>query len=99
MVIYMVTEDDKKEIMEKLDEISDRLQKLNIAEYIELVRSPRRMLLINFIAGLARGLGVAIGATFLGAIFLVILFRLARLNLPLIGEYIARIVKIVQTYL
>ncbi|ACL69685.1 hypothetical protein Hore_09290 [Halothermothrix orenii H 168] len=95
----MVTEDDKKEIMEKLDEISDRLQKLNIAEYIELVRSPRRMLLINFIAGLARGLGVAIGATFLGAIFLVILFRLARLNLPLIGEYIARIVKIVQTYL
>ncbi|MDI3546392.1 MAG: hypothetical protein PWR10_44 [Halanaerobiales bacterium] len=91
--------DDKEEIMEKLDELSERIQSINIAEYIELVRSPRKMLFINFISGLARGLGVAIGATVLGAIFLIILFRLAQTNIPLIAEFVAKIIKIVETYL
>lgn len=91
--------DDKEEIMEKLDELSERIQSINIAEYIELVRSPRKMLFINFISGLARGLGVAIGATVLGAIFLIILLRLAQTNIPLIAEFVAKIIKIVETYL
>lgn len=95
----MATVEDRDNIEEKLEEILERIQKLNIAEYIELVRSPKRMLLINFVSGLARGLGIAIGATFLGAIFLIILFRLGQLNIPLIGKFIAKIVKIVQTYL
>lgn len=87
------------EILRKLEKISERMQGLTLAEYTEMVRSPKRMIIINFIAGLARGFGVAIGATLLGAIFLVILFKIGQLNLPLIGEFIARIIKIVQTYL
>jgi len=63
------------------------------------VRSPGRMLVINFISGLARGLGIAIGATVLGALFLIILFDLAQSNIPLIAEFVARIIKIVETYL
>ncbi len=63
------------------------------------MRSPGRMLVINFISGLARGLGIAIGATVLGALFLIILFDLAQSNIPLIAEFVARIIKIVETYL
>ncbi|AZR73017.1 hypothetical protein BBF96_06165 [Anoxybacter fermentans] len=87
------------QLANKVEELAENINKINIAEYIELIRSPRYMLLINFISGLARGLGVAIGATILGAIVLMILFRLAELNVPLIGFFIAKIVKIVQTYL
>jgi hypothetical protein len=94
-----MVEENKNEILNKLDEISKHIQKINIIEYIELVRSPRRMLLINFVSGLARGFGVAIGATILGAIFLIFLLKLAQLNLPIIGEFLAKIVKIVETYL
>ena len=90
---------DKQEILEKLEELAERIQDINIAEYIELVRSPRRMLLINFVAGLARGLGIAIGATVLGAIFLFFLFGLAQSNIPLIAEFVAKIIKIVETYM
>lgn len=91
--------DEKKEIMVKLEELADRIQDINIAEYIELVRSPRRMLFINFISGLSRGLGIAIGATVLGAIFLILLYKLAQTNIPLIAEFVAKIIKIVETYL
>ena len=92
-------EEERDEIMKKLEEISERIQVLNLAEYIEMFRSPRRMLVINFVSGLARGLGIAIGATVLGAIFLIILLDLAESNIPLIAEFVARIIKIVETYL
>lgn len=94
-----MSQDEKEEIMEKLEELSERIQGINIAEYIELVRSPRRMIYINFISGLARGLGIAIGATVLGAIFLTILINIAQSNIPLIAEFVAKIIKIVETYL
>jgi len=91
--------EEKNEILKKLEEIADRMQNLNLAEYIELVRSPWRMMVINFISGLARGLGAVVGATVLGALFLAILFRIAQSNIPLIAEFVARIIKIVETYL
>ncbi|MCK8817801.1 DUF5665 domain-containing protein [Natroniella sulfidigena] len=74
-------------------------EKMQMAEYIELFNSPKRLIYFNFVAGLARGFGIAIGLTLLGAIFLSILYRLADLNLPLIGEYIAHLVRIVQQHL
>jgi hypothetical protein len=86
-------------LLKKMDEISEKMQGLTVAEYKEMIESPWRMILINFISGLARGLGIAIGATVLGAVFLIILIRIAKLNLPVIGQFIARIVKIVETYL
>jgi len=97
--VPVMKEEERDEIMKKLEEISERIQGLNLAEYIEMVRSPRRMLVINFVSGLVRGLGIAIGATVLGAIFLIILLDLAESNIPLIAEFVARIIKIVETYL
>lgn len=89
----------EEKVLEKLDDISQRVQKYSIAEYVEMVRSPRRMILINFISGLARGFGIAVGATILGAVVLFFLFRLGRMNIPIIGRFVAEIVKIVQAYL
>lgn len=87
------------ELAEKIEHLAQNMQNMNVAEYIELVRSPKYMMFMNFLSGLARGLGVAIGASILGAIALMILFRLADLNVPIIGYFVAKIVKIVQTYL
>ncbi len=73
------------------------IDKFNIAEYMELLNSPRRFFWINFLGGLARGLGAALGATILGAIIIYMLQRAVILNLPLIGDFIADIVRIVQS--
>ncbi|MFW6381647.1 MAG: DUF5665 domain-containing protein [Bacillota bacterium] len=89
----------KKKVLKKLDNISRKVEGITLAEYVEMIRSPFRMIMINFLAGLARGLGIAIGATILGAIFLAVLFKLGQMNLPVIGEFIARLIKVVQTYL
>ncbi|MFW5787066.1 MAG: DUF5665 domain-containing protein [Bacillota bacterium] len=95
----MKDKDLNKKILNKLDELNKRMQKYSLAEYQEMFDNPWKMILTNFVAGLARGLGIAIGATILGAIFLLLLFRLGSLNLPVIGKFIARLIKIVEMYL
>lgn len=74
------------------------LEKMNLSEYISYLNNPRRMLLINFGAGLVRGLGVALGASILAGVAIVILKNLVFLNLPVIGGVIAELVKIVNAH-
>ncbi len=86
-------------IDQKLMEISLKLEKLEIAEYINLLNDPKRYLFLSFISGIVRGLGMAIGFILLGAVMIYILGRLAVMNIPIIGDYITEIVRIVQTQL
>ena len=79
-----------------LQKLVYHLEKLRIAEYVELMQKPGRILFLNFIAGLARGLGIAIGATIIFALMVELLRRLILLNIPGIGEFIANIVRIVE---
>ncbi len=88
-----------KELNHKVDKISLNMEKLGIAEYIEMLNNPRRLFYINFWAGIARGFGMAIGFTILAAIVIYILQKMIILNVPLIGDFIADIVEIVQNQL
>lgn len=85
-----------KDLYRRIDDLSIQIEKLNLSEYIELFRNPRRLLYVNFLSGVARGFGMAIGFTLLGAVAIYILQRLVILRLPYIGNFIADIIKIVQ---
>lgn len=75
------------------------MEKMKLAEYVDLLHSPWRLLWINFISGIARGLGIAIGFAILGAVIVIVLRKLVDLNLPVIGGFVADIVEIVQQQL
>lgn len=89
----------QRQLILKLDQISQEMEKFNIAEYIALLNKPKRYLFINFMGGIARGLGIAIGATLLAAAVIYFMQRLVMLNLPLIGDFIADLVRIVTQQL
>ncbi|MBW4840919.1 MAG: hypothetical protein KZY74_16125 [Paenibacillaceae bacterium] len=76
-----------------------QLEKSRIAEYTELLNRPWRLIWLNLLSGTARGVGVAIGFTFFAATIIYVLQVLGALNLPIIGDYIADIVRIVQRQL
>jgi hypothetical protein len=84
---------------QRLIKLVQEFEKFNIAEYMLLLNNPRRFFWINFLGGVARGLGVALGATVVAAILISILQRMVVLNLPIIGDYIAEIVRIVQDHM
>jgi len=86
-------------LIRRIAELSLAMDKMNIAEYVEFLKNPRRIVYVNFLGGLARGLGIGIGATVLAAVFLVILSRIVQLNLPVIGEFVAEIVRLVYDHL
>lgn len=80
----------------KVDELAQAMEKMKIAEYVDYLHNTRKMLVMNLIAGIARGLGMAIGFTILGALVIILLRRLVLLNLPLIGNLIAELVRLVN---
>ncbi len=72
------------------------IERSRIREYMMLTDSKRRLFLINFVAGLGKGFGQAIGFTILAGIVLYLLS--AWVDLPVIGEYIAKLMNIVDKY-
>jgi len=80
----------------KLEQLAAYMEKIKLAEYIDLLHNPKRLIWVNFIAGISRGFGIAIGFTLLGAIAFIVLQRLVGLDLPLIGDFIAELLKYVQ---
>ncbi|MGE5576139.1 MAG: DUF5665 domain-containing protein [Syntrophothermus sp.] len=83
-------------LIKQTAELTHSMEKASIAEYVKFLESPGRLIFANFLAGLARGFGIAVGLTVVGALFLYILGKLAALNLPVIGEFIADIARIVR---
>ena len=97
--------EEEKGLLEKLNEnvlkMADAMQRARIDEYTSMLTRPWKFFFFNFIAGLVRGLGIAVGFTLLAAIFLYVLTNLLRgmVDLPVIGRYVAELVKIVNQYL
>lgn len=83
-------------LIKKLDELNESLTKSNILEITTLIGNRKELLIRNFIAGISRGVGIGIGVTVITAILIIILQKIVTLNIPVIGEYVADIVDIVQ---
>lgn len=83
-------------IGKKLDRIALNMEKFKLVDYVYYLEHPRKMLFANFLGGLARGFGAAIGFTLLGALVIYLLQAVVLWKLPVIGKFISDIVNIVQ---
>ncbi len=83
-------------VEKRLEEISVKLEKAKIADYVDIMNNPKKLLYTNFIGGLARGLGTAIGISVLAGILLYIVRQ--TVNLPWIGKLIAELLDIIDNY-
>lgn len=79
--------------LEQLKHISRQIE-----DWIRRERGWRR-LLKEMALGAARGIGFSIGFTVLGALPLYILQSIALANLPIIGRFLAELVRIVESNL
>ncbi|MEW5954061.1 MAG: DUF5665 domain-containing protein [Bacillota bacterium] len=86
-------------LQERVAQLAINMEKMKLAEYVDLINNPWRLLYINFISGVSRGFGIAVGFAILGAIIILVMQRLVTLNLPVIGGFIADIVEIVMAQL
>ena len=85
-----------KDLNDKIDKINEALTKSNIMEMTYILGSKKEIFKRNFMAGIARGVGIGIGVTLITAILIYVLQKIILLNIPIIGDYITDIVQIVE---
>lgn len=90
------TETSMEKIEESIKNIDLKLNKIKLHNLIENIDSHKNYLIYNFIIGMFRGFGMAVGFTILGAILIYFLQKIVLLHIPVIGDFVSDIVRIVQ---
>lgn len=85
-----------EELNQKLDKLNYIFSKNNVIDLIEVLGNRKQLFLRNIFAGIGKGIGIGIGVTVITAILVMLLQKIVTLNIPVIGEYIADIVDIVE---
>lgn len=80
----------------RIDSLLQMFERSRIMDYMILTDSRRRMFAINFIAGVGKGFGQAIGFSVLTGLVLYIVSKWV--NLPIIGEHIAVFLDMVDNF-
>ncbi len=83
-------------LLKQIDNLNKNLLESNLLDISQLLGNRKKLLWTNLIAGMARGIGIGIGVTIITALLIMLLRKIVTLNIPIIGEYIADIVEIVQ---
>ena len=88
-----------EEINKKLDDLNYAMTKSKFLDLVELLGNRKELFWRNIWSGIVKGVGIGIGVTIVTAIIVIILQKIVTWNIPVIGEYIADIVDIVQSNL
>ena len=86
----------EKLLLENIGKLNKSLQRNNFLDLVELLGDRKKLFIRNFSSGIFKGIGIGIGVTLITAILLILLQKIVALNIPVIGEFIADIVDIVQ---
>lgn len=87
---------DEKQIAQ-IDRLAKRLENSGVAEYVKLQQRTGKILWLNFISGVAKGLGFTLGTTLVLAIIYKIAAHIISMNIPYITESLKRFVEMVQS--
>ena len=86
-------------VLRRLERQIQRMEAMHLDAFLRYVHDWRRRLFFDFLSGIARGVGFSIGFSVLGALLLYLLRNIALSNLPVIGEFLAQLVRIVENNL
>lgn len=93
----MFVKKEKIDILTKsINKLIKTMEKANLVELNYILGNKKEIIIRNLFAGISRGIGIGMGVTIITAIIIILLNKIVKLNIPIIGEYIADIVEIVQ---
>ena len=87
----------QKEKIRQMEKLADRLERMRIGDYVTNLNKTSRLIWLNLVSGIARGVGLTIGATLVIAIIFKIISALVNLNLPYVSELMKDIQDTLQT--
>ena len=85
-------------LTKSIENLNKTLTKNNIIELSELLGNKKELFKRNLISGISKGIGIGIGFYILTAVLILILQKIVKLNIPVIGKYLADLMEIAQNY-
>ena len=76
----------KKEKITQLEKLADRLERMRLGDYVTNLNKTSRVIWINLMAGISRGVGLTLGATLVIAIIFKVITAVINLNVPYLSE-------------
>lgn len=67
-----------------------------LRDYLYYLSDTKRIIVNNFLAGLFKGIGNAVGFFIIGAIIIYLISLLASRNLPIIGDFLEEIINLIK---
>jgi hypothetical protein len=83
-----------KQAKKDLERIVTIFDQVGFSEFVMYLKSPRRIIWWNFVAGMFRGLGIVVGMTIVVAGLVWVMTKMV--DFPLIGEYFEDILRILE---
>lgn len=90
------TEDRARKELDNLNRLLERLDNTGVAQYVRLMQSTPKVLWLNFISGIARGLGFTVGTAVVLAIAYKIISTVIRMNIPYLTDRLQDLLVIIQ---
>ncbi len=90
----MNTHNDQEQAQAEL--LLQRLDNAGLTEYVKLSQKTSKILWLNFLSGIARGLGFSIGATLVLAVVYKILARIISMNIPYLTELLQQVMNMAK---
>lgn len=83
----------------RFERLIQRMELFHLDAYLRYVHNWKKRLFFDFLSGIARGIGFSVVFSVLGALLLYLLRNMALSNLPVIGQFVAQLVRIVESNL
>lgn len=80
----------------QLERIANHIEKIRLGEYVEMMNHPGRLIWINLLIGVSRGVGLTVGATLVIAILFKILAALIAMKIPYLTDLLQNIMQIIK---
>ncbi|MBQ4567245.1 MAG: hypothetical protein IJA79_03850 [Desulfovibrio sp.] len=87
---------DEKRATTELEKLATRLENCGLEEYIKLSQRTWKILWLNFLSGVARGLGFTVGTAIVLAIAYKVLKQLISMNIPYLTEVLKDVVELIK---
>ena len=83
-------------MQEKMERFIAAAERMRLGEYVRYQSDLKRRLRDAFLQGIMRGLGAMVGFALLGTLFILLLKNLASRNLPVISDFLAQVITMVE---
>ncbi len=80
----------------RIDRLIDTLERMRLDEYLEYAGNRRRLIVNSLIGGACRGLGFTLGVSVLSALLAGALRALVVENIPLLGGFLAQVIRAIE---